>query len=282
MAKRQFSTHVAHPEVIDALHDGVPEWMKSSLDGWIHNQLLDGRYAARLEIGDTNLLHRLERLLRINLVNGTSGAQALRTIFTKMAPNPSLKLDVVDGILQLKGDHSATAALEIILLQSGSKWKVTKNDSGDFYLEERVDATTANAMADIANKGGDVALYLTKAWNEAFGRSPNPSVAYSNAIKAVEAAAWPVVIPKNDKATLGTIIQALRDKPESFRIGITEKASNTGIESIRSQLSLVWEGQTDRHGTSNPHAPTQAAAEQALFIVISLSQQFARGLISHV
>lgn len=281
MVKRQFSTYEAHPEVIDALHDGVPEWMRSSLDAWIRNQLLDDRYAAGLGIGDTNLLHRLERLLRINLVNGTSGSQALRALFTKVAQNPSLKLDVVDGILQLKGQRSGTATLEVILLQSGSKWKVTKNDSGDFYLEERVDATTESAMADIADRGGDVALYLTKAWNETFGRSPNPSVAYSNAIKAVEAAAWPVVIPKNDKATLGTIVRALRDKPENFRIGITEKQSNSGIESICSQLSLVWEGQTDRHGTSNPQTPTQAAAEQALFIAISFSQQFARGLILH-
>jgi hypothetical protein len=35
MAKRQFSTHISNPETIDALHDGVPEWMRNSLDDWI-------------------------------------------------------------------------------------------------------------------------------------------------------------------------------------------------------------------------------------------------------
>jgi hypothetical protein len=216
-------------------------------------------------------------------MNGASSREALRILFGRIDQDQNLKLDVVDGILQLSGTaYSGTTDLELILLESGSKWRVAETEPGNFCLEERVDATTTEAMGDMVDRGGDVAQYLTKAWNETFGRSPNPSVAYSNAIKAVEAAAWPVVIPKNNKATLGTIIQAMKDKPENFQVHITEKTPNTGVESTRNQMSLIWEGQTDRHGTANPVAPTQEAAEQALFIAISLSQQFTRSLIRHL
>ncbi|HEX6462509.1 MAG TPA: hypothetical protein VFZ58_04565 [Candidatus Saccharimonadales bacterium] len=282
MAKRQFSTHAANPETIDALHDHIPEWMKSSLDSWILKQLSDASYKPLGLMPDLDLLHRLERLLRVDLISNAKGREAMQVIFYKMNQNSDIKLDVVDGILQLTGtSYSGTGSLEDILLQSGSKWRVAQDESGNYSLEERVDATTTTAMEDIVGSGGDVARYITKAWNEAFGRSPSPSVSYSNAIKAVEAASWQVVIPDNNRATLGVIIKALRDKPENFQVQITEKVSGQGIEAIRNQMSLIWDGQTDRHGTANPVEPSQEAAEEALFIALSLCQQFVRGLISH-
>lgn len=283
MAKRQFSTHIANPEAIDALHDHIPEWMQSSLDDWLLSQLSDTRFHKPGLVPDMDILHRLERLLRANLINGARGREAIQVIFHKMNQNPDLKLDIVDGILQLKATANfGIRPLEDILLQSGTKWRAVRDVSGKYSLEERVDTTTTTAMEDIVDIGGDVSRYITKAWNEAFGRSPNPSVAYSNAVKAVEAASWQVVIPNNSRATLGVIIKALKDKPENFQVKITEKIPGLGVEAIRNQMSLIWDGQTDRHGTANPVEPSQEAAEEALFIALSLCQQFVRGLISHV
>jgi hypothetical protein len=55
-----------------------------------------------------------------------------------------------------------------------------------------------------------------KARNRLAGRNPDESTAYREAIRAVEAAAKPVIIPKNDKATLGQMIAALRDNGDKW------------------------------------------------------------------
>ena len=68
------------------------------------------------------------------------------------------------------------------------------------------------------------AQHLRDAWQKAWGRSPDASAAYTNAVRAVEAAYAPIVSPKNGQATLGSIIgyqeqalevrgQAPRDHP---------------------------------------------------------------------
>lgn len=279
MPGRAFSTHAADPSVIDALHDGVPEWMRSSLDGWLRGQLKDSSYTS---YADAALVQRIERLLRISLGGGRHISEVMGAVFSIMNSDENVKLDVVDALLQLEGTpYSGTDALETILSQSGSKWMVGRDQTTNIYsLQQRVDGTVSQAVDELTDQGGDVATYLSMAWNDAFGRSPNHSAAYSNIIKAVEAACWQIVTPSDNRSTLGTIIRELRDHPERFRVSIDEQNAGSGIESIRKQMSFIWEGQTDRHGTANPTAPTREAAEQAIFIGLSLCQQFTRGLIA--
>lgn len=282
MPGRQFSTHASNPEAIDALHDGVPEWMQRSIDAWIRTQIERG---SGYVIGYPNVdsIRRLERLLRIGLIGTDQISRMFPSMFSRLNADENLKLDVVDGILQvIVTSPDEIRALEQILEQSGSKWKTVRTEEGAYRLEERVDASVTEAMENLAEQEGDTSSYMKRAWNDAFGRNPNPSSAYSNTIKAIEAASWPTVTPSNSHATLGTMIRELTDHPENFQVAINERTTNRGIDSIRQDMSLVWEGQTDRHGTSNPVAPSQEAAEQAIFIGLSLCQQFTRDLVSHV
>jgi len=281
MPSRQFSTHANNPESTSVLHDGVPTWMQHSVDEWIRVQIAAGSgYAGQTPNVDS--IRRLERLLRVSLIGTDVLARVFGSMFSRLNADENLKLDVVDGILQtLDLGSLRIRELEAILEQSGSKWKVVETENGSHRLEERVDATVVSAMDDLAEQPGDASSYMKQAWGDAFGRNPNPSSAYSNTIKAIEAASWQTVTPANSRSTLGTIIRELIDHPERFQVVITERAANQGIETIRQDMSLVWEGQTDRHGTSNPVAPTQEAAEQAVFIGLSLCQQFIRNLVSH-
>jgi hypothetical protein len=282
MPGRQFSTHTSNPDAIDSLHDDVPVWMQHSADAWIRARIAAGSGYAR-EIPNVDSIRRLERLLRVSLIGTDQLVMMFSSMFGRLNPNPSLKLDVIDGILQTLDINSYEAEeLEDILEQSGSKWKVVETGTGSYRLEERVDATVAEAMDELAQHSGDASNYMKQAWSDAFGRNPNSSSAYSNTIKAIEAASWHVVTPSNSRATLGTIIRELTDHPENFQVVVTEKVTNSGIDAIRQDMSLVWEGQTDRHGTSNPMSPSQEAAEQAIFIGLSLCQQFIRSLVSHV
>lgn len=282
MPGRQFSTHINNPESMDVLHDGVPVWMQHSIDAWIRTQIAAGSSYAG-ETPNVNSIRRLERLLRVSLIGTSTLSEMFRSMFGRLNPDQNLKLDVVDGILQTLDVHPRSIQeLEEILEQSGSKWKVAETGNGSFRLEERVDAAIVEAMDNLTEQAGDASNYMKQAWSDAFGRNPNSSSAYSNTIKAIEAASWQTVTPSNSRATLSTIIRELTDHPERFQVVVTERATNRGIDTVRQDMSLVWEGQTDRHGTSNPVPPSQEAAEQVVFIGLSLCQQFIRNLVSRI
>jgi len=67
---------------------------------------------------------------------------------------------------------------------------------------------------------------------EADGAGPDPSGAYREAVRAVEAVAKPVILPNNDRATLG-------------------------------QMESVWTGQLDRHGTDDETVPLNVSPAEA-------------------
>ena len=113
------------------------------------------------------------------------------------------------------------------------------------------------------------------------GRNPNPSVAYSQAIKATEAAAKPVVTPTDDLATLGKIIRAIRDRPAKWTV-VLDKASPGQIADM---ADLIWKGPVDRHGSDDPNAPlavTQEEADAAFHIALGLVRIFVSGAITAV
>lgn len=285
MTGRPFSTHEQGDVDLDALYDGVPNWMAGSLNDWLAEMLSNTTYTSH-GLADVDIFRALERLLRTSLTNGSSRPNEMyQIIFSKMNSSVDLILDVVDGLLQIGGEklvYGGSEKLESILLESGSKWKVVPRGGGQFHLEERVDETVSAVMEELVSQGGTASQYLASAWNDAFGRSPNSSTSYSNAIKAVEAASWQVVTPNDSLSTLGSIIRELKDHPDQFEVKVHEKKSNNAIEAIRKSMSVLWDGQTDRHGTSNPVAPSQEASEQVIFIALSLVQQFNRNLVSRL
>lgn len=279
MTTRRFSTHNQNPEAVDALHDGVPSWMASSLFDWI-----SGRLVNSMNVPRADLMRNLERLLRVNLTaNYTNSRDMYNMLFSRMHADEQLTLDVVQGILALEGTvYSGTGILENILRQSGSKWKVVDDGGYNYRLEERVDSTvqaiTDEVIADQSNASG----FMAAAWSATFGRNPEPSTAYSKAIKAIEAASWQVVTPNDNTSTLGKIIGELNANPSQYKVSIREKNNNQGVATVTQDMQLIWNGQTDRHGTAHPVAPTQEAAEQAVVIAAMLCHQFIRGLISRV
>jgi hypothetical protein len=104
--------------------------------------------------------------------------------------------------------------LETILKQAGSAWRVST--VGVPHLERRVPEGVAEVAEEIMNQSGEAGGLLAEAWRELYGISPSPSEAYRHAVRAVETAAHEVVSPDHGKATLGTMIGAMRDKPSNW------------------------------------------------------------------
>ena len=105
------------------------------------------------------------------------------------------------------------------------------------------------------------------AWALAFGRDPDSTGAYREAVRAVEAALASIVSPNSDRATLGTIIKDIEAKPSKFWLHL-EPDDMDGVGAFVSQLRLLWKGQHDRHGTADTDAPLNVTIEQAQDAVI--------------
>lgn len=284
MTTRRFSTHSSQPDNVSVLHDGVPEWMVSSIDLWLKMVLTykpAGRQRREVEEG---LIRKIERKLRKNITNGATGSQMLEVIFNYMNADPELKLDVAEAILELKdGVEYEAVMLDEILKESGSRWRIKLERRGHTpSFEERIDETAAAAFSDATKSEDNTSNYLKLAWSCAFGRSPDPSQSYGNSIKAIEAATWSLVMPGNPKATLGDIIRQLETNGNQWQASITEKVAGLGIEATVKQMKLIWQGQTDRHATATPVTPSQEAAEQSVINAVAVCQQFKRGLIKRV
>jgi hypothetical protein len=189
-------------------------------------------------------------------------------------------LDIVDATLAEGVSTQGVQELERLLADGGSAWRVADNGMA---LERRVDPTATDAFRHAAT--ANPASHLAAAWTAAYGRNPNPTVAYSEAIKAVETACIPVVTPgaQGAKATLGKVIITLNDHQQDWQLAIHSSGAPADISPLLAMLRLLWQGQTDRHGGSTPTIPVTAkAAEAAVHLAVTLVQWFQSGTIQPV
>lgn len=166
--------------------------------------------------------------------------------------------------------------LSRILELGGSVWRVA-DDGGS--LERRVDRTVTAAMTEAASSESSAADHLAAAWQAAYGRHADPSRAYSEAIKAVESAAAPVVLPTDRLATLGRIIGTLRQASDRWELVIPNgEQPAADISVFIGMLELLWHGQTDRHGGVTPTRPIpQEAGPAAVHLAVLVVQWFQSG-----
>ena len=118
---------------------------------------------------------------------------------------------------------------------------------------------------------------MQEAWALTFGREPNLSDAWGRAIKAIETLLKPIVSPKNDKATIGSMTSALRQAPDKWECKLPDrdyKANGKtnvkpGIEVFIDALATIGY-QPDRHGSDQPQDVDEATARSVLFLATTV------------
>lgn len=255
----------------DVLHEGVPGWMRAGALAWLNESLLVGRDGRQM-------LRLLEQRLRWPL-DWSSG---LNTAFQELSDvvwnDDPRAVELLDAVLMLNTRRPAGAAraeaLGSMLLDSASAWEVRKDPAGWFCLERRVDETveaSARATMTVADNAGH-SLHL--AWHRTYGIDVDASGAYREAVRAVEAAAKPVVTPHDQVATLGKMIQAMADKPTKWVFELGD------VVTVIDMLRRLWKSQLDRHGTDDDTQPlsvTPAQAEAAVHLAVTLVHWFRNG-----
>lgn len=255
--------------------------MHSSLESWMLS-VLSGVNKRNLRIYYGERLLAIERSLRLDLGKG-GAADRFATLLSRTESDGELYLEVLHYLLHQPdpGLFADTAyELETILKESGSAWRLAMRE-GNFGLERRVDASVIKRAESTFSSGGRAGQHLELSWKALYSRSPDPSSSYREAVRAIEAAGKPIILPNDNRATLGKMIQAIRDAPTKWEtdFGVQD---GTGIKTIRSMCALVWTDQLDRHGTDDESIPLQVTSEQAeaaLHIALTLTHLFTSGRI---
>jgi hypothetical protein len=164
------------------------------------------------------------------------------------------------------------------MLDSGrSAWRVTERPSGGWQLVRRSLGPVVEAISSLA--GPSQRAHLVAAWDALTRRHPDTSAAYREAVRAVEAAAKPVVLPNDSLATLGKMIAAIDAKPTKWHFVLGSP------EDVSAMCKLLWTSQLDRHGTDDESVPLNVSYEQAdaaVHLALTLVRYFAGGLFAIV
>ena len=186
-------------------------------------------------------------------------------------------MDVVDGILEIWGASNRWTEINNLLATGASIWRVNPERDGLTRLvgdEAQATYVSATSTPDAA------ALELTEAWSNAFGRNGNASHAWAHAIKAVEDVMIPIVMPKNGKATLGSVVGELGglggDQWEFLLPGDDESHC---VAPLVAMLKLIWPNH-DRHGGPNPkRTPSEEEARAVVTLAATIVQWHREGWV---
>ena len=275
----------------DGPFDGVPEWLFAELWGWIDAQypVSQAGFPRPAAIGE---YRAIASMLRLSLDSPAdpildSAMDLQRALYRVAQASPETLLDVADYWLRTAdrerpgpAHHPHVYSLNAILASSGSIYRVM-TDSTPPYLDRRVAPEIQQVVGQLSARGR-AGEHVGLAWKALYGRKPDPSAGYREAIKAVEAAAIPIISPANDRATLGTVIADIRNAPDKWEVTLHSTTPEGQLPVIQGMLELLWNGQSDRHGTPDPNAPlsvTQEQAEAALHLALTLVQFFTAGAV---
>lgn len=238
----------------------VQEWVRTAFK-FRTGSLAKPRWAVR-----GALLTSLQLALRMQIpLQGNTDEARLKDLLLRIDKNEDgFALDVIDWMLHRsasfhyrKTDSRRSAeSLDDLLREGGSIWEVTAV-SDAFQLTRRAVGPVVDVLEHTATKAMRAHVHLATAWSKLTGRGPDPSSAYREAVRAVEAVAKPIILPNNDKASLGQMIPALRDKPGKWTTTIGS------VDDVRAQMEAAWTSQLDRHGTNDETIPLNVSPEQA-------------------
>lgn len=164
-------------------------------------------------------------------------------------------LDVVDLLLRYWGSddflaHQNAEAIRILtqLLKDGhSVWTV---NTDPLRLDRRVSTVALQQYRSAVGVDDRASEFLSSAWQLVFSRNPDPSHAWSQATKALEARLGPIAVPNNPAPSFGQLGKALRAKPEKWDADMPGDDNTSRVLAFADLLDR-FPFAPDRHGREN-------------------------------
>ncbi|MFI8964994.1 hypothetical protein ACIGO8_23100 [Streptomyces sp. NPDC053493] len=168
--------------------------------------------------------------------------------------------------------------LNRLLVESRSVYEVTPDQRG---LQRRMESGLSEALkvaASAAESSGYLAArqHLERARDKLMAVHTDPSGAYVDVIRAVEAVACPMFLPRDPLPTLGKVRDHLRNADAKYEYVLTDKSGKRGdTGGVVAMLTDLWEGHSDRHAGGPREVPvSQEAAEATLTTATALVTLF--------
>lgn len=255
-----------------ALAEGVPDYLEVPLWGWIKSKIAHNPFGQ--VVGNERVLNVLRLRLKMPIVSNT-----LYSAVRSDIENQGRTLDVVDALLSEFSDVDA-ATLDEILRMGGSAWTVGMWEGRSALVRRLPEGVQVSAGESF--QVGKAGPKLAEAWRELYGVAPNPEHAYTLAVKAVEHAVLPQVMPNDRTAILSKAIGQMR-KDDDWALRVTKEPNKTTTgDVVIGMLETLWKGHSDRHGGDTDYSSTpvtEEAAAVALGLSVTLIQWFAGELV---
>lgn len=128
--------------------------------------------------------------------------------------------------------------IQDILRYANVNWKISiSSEDKRLYLERRVIPAAQERYIKLSEAVSNLAgEHLKKSWKNAYMYDGNYKEAWEYARKAVECMLTPIVVPKNKRATISTLIRDMDAKPEKWVCAIP---AGSNKESVEKFISLV-------------------------------------------
>lgn len=184
--------------------------------------------------------------------------------------------------LAYSNDRYLREPLESLLEDARSVYTISADGRA---LVRRIDPVAAALLDQAAEEAdgpgyGNATDHLNAARLAAYALTPDPVKAYSEAIKAVEAAAHAAIQPKHMRATLGTMLGELTQARHKFTSAIPGGDGSDPVALVVQMMRVLWEGQTSRHGHQDGTRPeTPESTVAAVHLAGTLVQWFASGAV---
>lgn len=279
MNYRPLSTRGRTDSRFDGFQDGLPPWIRSDVEGWFARflsveDLIEGEHPIEV-------LYKRMRLDRDRYSSTESRRRPLEHVF-EIYGDHQFAFDLLDYALRYLPEWGSPAdaeQLEVILSRGTSAWQVSRLDlEGRYALTRREAGPLTEALEDLVPVAGRAGAHLLEAWKHLAGRDPLPDQAYSQAVLAIESAAKPVISPKDEQATLGKMIKAVKDAPRKFTFILGEP------EAILTPMEAMWKTHR-RHGTDDESVPTGMSREEAdaaFHLALTTVRWFSSGAFARV
>ena len=262
-----------NPEQVEeffTLKQGITDGLLQSILEWTFSQYT---HTDGFLIDDGRLGH-LERIVDRQVVS-VDGRDDPGELLEALAADRGLLLDAADIALKWAKEGEA-GLLEMYLREARSAYVVVEVNDGKHEIQLRQSRETVALIESEANQPGRAAEHLRKACSKCFGLHPDLNEACFEAVKAIEVAGAPVVIPDDLEPTLGKMCSAVRTKPEKWE---TDSAFDGGVQTILAMMGMVWKGHL-RHGDEDaPMEVSQEAAEMTVQTAVLLVSWFRSGRI---
>jgi hypothetical protein len=179
-------------------------------------------------------------------------------------------------------DRYLRTSLESLLEDARSVYTISDDGRALVRRIDPVAAALINHAVEEADKPGygNATDHLNAAHLAAYAFTPDPGKAYSEAIKAVEAAAHAAIQPKHMRATLGSMVGEFPKVRSKLTSAIPEGDRSDPLALVGEMMRVLWEGQTSRHGNQEGTRPESLeSAVAAVHLASTLVQWFASGAV---